>query len=232
MSSDTVDPATQHLLEVIFERFRETGEWPRLDVLRHALVRDEDDLDVVSVGRRLDPAYGHVEVGYQTKATLTIHGVALCRGSGDILEDCLRTVKFAYDRYVETGPDAKFTSQDLVREFGMSAVRLNRTHELIASVPGMNGGGSDDDGWHVLLTADIARFKRADSVQELLAQTPRARGLNALAPPLRFPTNPGPAGAMLGLPGTDPAVFISVAEQHKKDLGRPFRDLIGPNVSG
>src|SRR4051794_4872383 len=120
MSGDTVDPETQHLLEVIFERFRETGEWPRLDVLRHALVLDDDDLDVQGVGRRLDPAYGHVEVGYQTTATLTIHGVALCRGSGDILEDCLRTVRFAYVRYLEAGPDARFTSHDLVREFEMS----------------------------------------------------------------------------------------------------------------
>jgi hypothetical protein len=114
----------------------------------------------------------------------------------------------------------------------MNAVRLNRTHELIASVPGMNGGGSDDDGWHVLLTADIARFKRTESVQELLAQTPRAQGLNALAPPSPLPTNPSPAGAVLGLSGRDPAVFISVAEQHKNDLGWPFRDLLEPKVFG
>jgi hypothetical protein len=232
MSSDTVDPETQHLLEVILERFRETGEWPRLDALRHALVRNDDDLDVVGVGRRLDPAYGHVELGYQTKATLTIHGIALCRGSGEILEDCLRTVKFAYHRYVETGPDARITSQDLAREFEMSAVRLNRTRELIAWVPGMNGGGSDDDGWHVLVTADIARFKRTESVPDLLAQTPRARGLNAFAPPTPLPTNPGPAAVVSGTLARKPAVFISVAEQHKDDLGRPFRDLLGPKVSG
>jgi hypothetical protein len=92
--------------------------------------------------------------------------------------------------------------------------------------------GSDDDGWHVLLTADIARFKRADSVQELLSQIPRAKGLNALAPPLPRPANASPAGATPRLSSSDPAVFISVAEQHNYDLGRPFRDLLGPKVSG
>ena len=232
MSSDTVDAATQHLLEVIFERFRETGEWPLLDVLRHALVRNDDDLDVEGVGRRLDPAYGHLELGYQTKATLTLHGVALCPGSNEVLEDCLRTVKFAYDRYVETGPNARFTSQDLIREFGMNAIRVNRTRELIAFVPGINGGGSDSHGWHMLLTADIARFKRTASVQELLAQTPRSRGLNAFAPPTPLPRIPDPSAPVAGPSDRNPGVFISVAEQHKDDLGRPFRNLLEPKVRG
>lgn len=49
--------AVTHLLQVVFDRFHAAGEWPSVDRLRHELDQADDELDVIGVGRGLDPAY-------------------------------------------------------------------------------------------------------------------------------------------------------------------------------
>lgn len=177
-----------HLLQVIFEHFHGSGEWPLLDRLRHELDRADDDLDVVRVGRELDPALGTVTIGYEARASLTIHGVARCSGSGLELDDILRTMVFAYQQFRSRGPGARLASKDLEDALGLDPLRLRRTFELIQWLPGVGGGeGGAPDSWSREITPDITKFRRVKVITDLLAAAPRSgrmAGPVALTQPL------------------------------------------------
>ncbi|MGC8635397.1 MAG: abortive infection family protein [Candidatus Limnocylindrales bacterium] len=173
------------LLQAVFDRFHANGEWPLVDTLQYELEVGDVDLDVVRVGEHLDPALGLVHVGYQGRASLTIHGVALCSGADGDLEDATRTMRYAYARYRAAGPNAQLTNDDLVRDLGMDPLRTRRTYELIHWLPGIGGGGGDGAGsWYRQITADIRRFKNVRTREDLLAAAPRPERLR---PPAQVP---------------------------------------------
>ncbi len=173
------------LLQAVFDRFHERGEWPLVDALQYELEVADLELDVVKVGERLDPVLGLVHVGYQARASLTIHGVALCSGSSEDLEDAAQTMRYAYTRYRAAGVNAKITNEDLVRDLGMDTLRTRRTYELIHWLPGIGGGGGNGaESWYRQITADVRRFKKVRSVNDLLAAAPRPERLH---PPPQVP---------------------------------------------
>lgn len=170
----------RRLLQVVFDRFHQTGEWPLVDVLRHELDLADDDLDVVMVGQRLEPALGRVEIGYQGRASLTIHGVALCSGAQEELTDSLQTMRYAYARFRANGPGARFDSEDLSRDLGFDGIRIRRTYELIQWLPGIGGGGPvSPDNWYREIVAEITRFRRVETIADVLEAAPRPGGANA-----------------------------------------------------
>jgi uncharacterized protein (TIGR02391 family) len=145
--NDLAERLANHLMQVVFDRFSETGEWPLVDQLRHELDQADDDLDVMETGRNLDPAFGSVGIGYQARAQLTIHGAARCSGSEQVLEDLLRTVRHP--------------------------LRELRTYSFLGSIPGIGGGSGDPTGsWQREVTPDITRFKRVETIAGLLATIP------------------------------------------------------------
>ena len=167
----------RRLLQVVFDRFHQTGEWPSVDVLRYELDLEDDDLDVATVGQRLEPALGRLESGYQARASLTIHGLALCSGADQELTDTLQTMRYAYARFRANGPGARFDSEGLSRDLGFDAIRIRRTYELIQWFPGIGGGGAvSPDDWYREILPDITRFKHVESVADLLAAVPRPGG--------------------------------------------------------
>lgn len=182
-----------HLLQVIFDHFHGSGEWPLLDRLRHELDRADDDLDVIRVGRELDPALGTVTIGHDARASLTIHGVARCSGSEVELDDVLQTMLLAYQRFRTHGPGARFASKDLEGELGLDPLRMRRTSELIQWLPGIGGGeGGAPDSWSREITPDITKFRRVKMITDLLAAAPRPgriAGPVALTQPL-LPSKP------------------------------------------
>jgi hypothetical protein len=187
-SSNPADQPTaeeRQLLQAVFERFHERGEWPLVDALQYELEVADVELDVVKVGEHLDPALGLVHVGYQGRASLTIHGVALCSGAHGDLDDATRTMRYAYARYRAAGPTAQLTNEDLVRDLGMDPLRTRRTYELIHWLPGIGGGGGDGaTSWYRQITADIRRFKHVRTSEDLLAAAPRPA---RLYPPPQVP---------------------------------------------
>jgi hypothetical protein len=173
---DAASPEELHFIQIVFDRFRARGEWPLVDDLRHQLDLADDDLDVVGVGGGLDPALGLLQIGPQGRATLTIQGVALCSGSKNVLRDLLRTLAYAYRRYRRAGTAAQVTSAGLAEDLRMGPVRVRRTYELIHWLPGIGGGSGDGtEAWSREITADVTRFKRVQTVPELLSSVPRPR---------------------------------------------------------
>jgi hypothetical protein len=204
-----------HLLEVVFKEFREKGDWPFVERLRHQLDLADDELDVIGVGRQLDPGLGRIDVGFEARATLTIHGVASCSDASRELSDCLAVAKYSYARYRSDGPTAKITSDDLARDLGFDALRLAKARELTQWLPGLNGGGgSDGESWHRLVTGDITAFRHVETVAGMLGIAPRPRGLNALSPPPSPPTGSiGPSGdaRLHSVPRETPAAIRGAA---------------------
>jgi uncharacterized protein (TIGR02391 family) len=165
-----------HLLSVIFERFARTGEWPVVGQLRHELDQADDDIDVLAAGRAMDPNLGTVGLSHGDRASLTLHGIARCPGSEEVLEDLLRTMQLAYRRFRAQGIDARIGSDDLIEELGLSTLRVRRTYELMWTLPGIGGGsGSSAESWMREVTPDITTFKRAQTGADLLAAAPERR---------------------------------------------------------
>jgi hypothetical protein len=180
---------TDHLLAAVFERFAMTGEWPLVGQLRHELDKANDDIDVMAVGRELGPNLGTVGLSHGDRASLTIHGIARCPGSGEVLEDLLRTMRLAYERFRADGTGAAITSDDLRNDLGFSALRVRRTFELMWTLPGIGGGtGASEGSWRREITADITAFRRAHTVQDVIAAAPSRR--RPLQPEISPPSSP------------------------------------------
>lgn len=172
----SAETEVDHLLSVIFERFARTGEWPVVGQLRHELDQADDDIDVMAVGREMDPSLGTVGLNQGDRASLTLHGIARCPGSEEVLEDLLRTMQLAYRQFRARGIDARIGSDDLMAELGLSPLRVRRTYELVWSLPGIGGGSGDPaESWGREVTADITTFKRAQTTADLLAAAPGRR---------------------------------------------------------
>jgi hypothetical protein len=237
--------ATVHLLQVVAEAFVSAGEWPLVEMLRHQLDKVDDDLDVISVGRSLPASDGAIDIGYEGRIFLTIHGLARREVAARELEDCLSVVRFAYARFREVGPGARVTSGELREELGLDDLRLVKVENLTHSIPGFGGGGGSSAlEWHRLLTAEITRFKHIETVEAMLDAIPSRRGLVAYRPESSVPETPSrrssdaaPETRLSDDTERDAAarsanVFISVPERWKEKLGIPFRDRLGPSVHG
>jgi hypothetical protein len=58
--NDLAERLANHLMQVVFDRFSETGEWPLVDQLRHELDQANDDLDVMETGATSIPLSGRL----------------------------------------------------------------------------------------------------------------------------------------------------------------------------
>jgi predicted ATPase len=164
-----------HLMQVTFERFHANGAWPRVADLQVELDRAKDGLDVVAVGKGLDPGLGSGHDA-QGEVTLTLHGIALCDGSSEELVDTLAVVRYAYQRYLDEGVGAKIKSHVLGETFGLSDLRLRRLHLLVQHVPGLYGGGGEPGGaWYRQTDLAIRQFSNVTTVEEMLSRIPRMR---------------------------------------------------------
>jgi hypothetical protein len=172
----------RHLLQVIFDRFHETGDWPLEADLRYELDQADDGLDIPDVARRLVPGYAYVQSG-EIPATLTIHGVAASTGSEGELQDLLAVTQYAYRRYRDGHGKGRFTDADLATDMGMDELQVRRVQKLLGGLPWDGGGGGDAGGgsWYRIVGSDIVLFKRVQTVAELMAAIPLPQRLDPIA---------------------------------------------------
>ncbi len=241
-----------HLLLVIFERFHGSGEWPSVDRLRYELDQADDELDVIRVGRDLDPVFGSVGIGQDARASLTIHGIARCAGSAEELDDVLRTIMLAYKCFRTHGPGARIDSGDVEVALGLGPLQLRRTFELIQWQPGIGGGtGGASDSWSREITPDITRFRRLRTTADLLALAHRPGRSTGLAAPTQPVLASTPVATAIAVaPGSaalaslhpsvaetagalfDDAHYAQAAFQAFKALEVRLRTLSGLDLSG
>jgi Predicted nucleotide-binding protein containing TIR-like domain len=214
----------RRLIQAVFDRFVVAAEWPLVAELQHALDHGGEDLDVESVGAGLDRVLGVVDsTRYQGRAQLSIHGVSLCVGGASVLDDLRRTATLEYERWLADGVTAQLTSADLATVCGFSDLQLRRTRVLMDQLPGwLSISGGPDTPWTVALGLGIRRLKGVETVEQLLAVVPLPG----------YPDSTWPLSATRATatqPAPRQAVFISVAESHKRSLAYPLRDLLEAN---
>jgi len=147
---EPIEPTGEQLrlIQLTFDHYKMTGEWPLVDQLQHALDRAGEDFDVVDSGGGLDPALGRVDRGYQGRVALTLRGVRRCEGSEAELQAALDTMRLAVRRWLHDGPGATVSSADVESELGLEPALSRRILEYINWLPGIAGGtGMSDGSW-------------------------------------------------------------------------------------
>ena len=160
------------LIDLAFQRFAESGEWPEVEKLQHDLDRLDDDLDVDEVGRRLPGYLGSVNSGGQPRrVALTLRGIRKAEGSGPVLNDMVRLIQEAYRCWKRDGEAARLRKQDMLPVFQGDELRLRRAFTLALQVPGAiwSGSGGPDDPWDRQVTSAIRPYRKLVTINELLA---------------------------------------------------------------
>lgn len=157
------------LLNAAYARFRDSGEWPRIDELQHALDRAEEDRDVDSIAESLDRRYGWRSRGQDEYVELTLCGVAACEGAEDDLADVLTVGRKAFSLYLVHGAGFSLSSSDVAPDLEEDGVRLRRVLILGRWLPGWGGGSSSADAWTRIITREIRRWRDVATVDAMLA---------------------------------------------------------------
>ena len=166
----------QRLLQAVFDRFSATAEWPDRERLQWELDRDGVDLDIKTIGQGLDPAWGRVGSGHRESVSLTVHGLARCEGSSDVLDDLLACVRLALERRASLGPGVRLTSDDLGQLFTTDVLRTRRAFALLQLIVGIGGGSGAPVGeWYREITEDIRRYRDVATPADLVARMPHVR---------------------------------------------------------
>jgi hypothetical protein len=175
-TAEQVPDEDRHLMQVVFDHFHATGDWPVLADLRHQLDLVDDDLDVPAVRLRLDPGLGRVPINRQEKVTLSIHGIALCEGSEQEIGDILAVMQYAYRRFRSDGPTAQLTRQAMT-DLDLDVLRMTKAEEQFHWFTGIGGGSGDptSDTWYRDITDDILAMRNVHTTSDLLAIAFRPR---------------------------------------------------------
>jgi hypothetical protein len=149
----------QRLLQLVFDKFQADGVWPLIDDLQLDFDHSSVELDVVAVGRALNPSLLRIDHSYQGHVWLTLPGISACHGGQAQLEDLLYVVQEGVRGYLTVGLNAPVSSDDLRASLGWDDVRLARVHLLVQSLPGFGGGQSSATSWARFVSRDVPYSK-------------------------------------------------------------------------
>jgi hypothetical protein len=114
-------PDFQRLVDRIVASFLEDGDWPTVDALRHALDREDDDLDILGLASTFPPSLGRIDLDDGGRASLTVRGVVAAAGGQPVLAELVEAAGYANALYRDHGPDdARLTSGDLAARNALS----------------------------------------------------------------------------------------------------------------
>jgi hypothetical protein len=106
-------------MQLSFDAFHQTGDWPDVEKLQHQLVRENDSLDLYAVGDRIPSEIGTNPIRIDNHCQLTVAGVALCNGSDEevshfvsALRIAARIREFSADDYALTRSGETFKQPD------------------------------------------------------------------------------------------------------------------------
>lgn len=174
-----VECRQRHLFQVIYDHFRETGEWPKYRQLGRQLV---GEMDVQEVAQSLPPGYinaneaHHASFGdieYSEEATLTVPAIRLCDGSEPDLSDFIRVLQLCVRRHFDNSnlETPKLSWQDLEQELGMPDLTVRKMIRLIVREPHIYAGGLtelDPPSWWMNISEGVSHYKGVQSIDEYI----------------------------------------------------------------
>ena len=167
----------QRLLQTIYDAFKETGEWPRLQYVETTLHHDHridlrTVLDILPEGlTNLSPGF----VNPQIEVTLTLAGLARCSGAEADLGLFWRLLRRCVDEDGRFRPPPsspampKVRITDLATEWAIPISRFARLVKILDFEPWayMSNKVSDED-WELLIHSTIRQFESVKSLEEYL----------------------------------------------------------------
>jgi hypothetical protein len=236
-------------LNLVYEPFRDGGDWPQQRYLEKSLRRHGLSLDSVFEGMppglmAPDPAYTHFYVRPDEPIALTIAGMSACTGSQGDIDLFLRALQFfvaledAYSPPPTGGGPLNAGTTELVNDLGLTEDEAERVYQLTRHEIGMLGsGGGHPDNWQFELTPDIQRFAGVSTIDDYLeerivpqAYRKAAFDLGALTSPSPFSLQSALAPEPLDGPETPSAPESQPTRWHRLTLLN--RALAHPLISG
>ncbi len=167
----------QRLLQTVYDAFKQTGEWPRLQYVQTTLHHD-CGIDLATVVASLPDGLTTLSPGWinpQMEVALTVAGVARCTGAEDDLSIFWRLLQRAVeeDRRFRPSPTSldtpKLRTADLANEWGVPNSIFVRVGKLLAFEPWayMSKQLSASD-WELMISPTIRQFDSANSLGEYL----------------------------------------------------------------
>lgn len=193
-----VQARQQRLLQVIYDYFRETAEWPKYRQLGRQLVREMDvqlvaqslPLGYINADRAHHANYGDIE--NSEEAIITVPSIYLCDGSGSDLGDFIRALQLCVQRHFDSSNlgTPKLTREDLERELEMPDLTARKVIRLMVREPGVSAGGLtefDSPSWWMNISDYVARYEGVQSIEEYLDRRPVTFYSGLPRPPFGYP---------------------------------------------
>lgn len=170
-------PAVIRCLELVYEGFAKTGEWPSASAIQRQLARARDDFDFLAALEGLPPELGWRSRDSEDRAQLALRGVARCEHSAADVNAFVAVVRACYDRYIGDDDDLSVNSEEFRQSLGLNNLALARLYKLVQTESGFWNGlsGFLDGGWSLTINPDrIRHFGAIETFADYLGAKERA----------------------------------------------------------
>lgn len=190
----------RRLLQLVFDHFSRTAEWPIISRLQRDLVRNGDSLDLDPLTSQIPVELGfRVPSGSANSFQLTIRGVVMLAPESQEVADFETAMRLCCELYLVEDDKPMLTSARLRDQEGMDELRLRKLEILLQmdSFLTASGGGTDaDHSWYQYVSDRCHRFRGARTAADYLAICEQIHAQAAVTP---RPTVP-PVGRRLRRP--------------------------------
>jgi hypothetical protein len=207
----------------IYQAFEQEGDWPARAVLQRQLVREGEFINVSQLAVDLPPQLGHREAPPEERIVLHLLALRYVDAARPMLEQFIRVLRLAADRYQSDEDDLLIRRQDLTEALGLSndeATRLSRV--LLRDARFLGGGPMEIDDWQrPIHDAGLVDFLKVEDIDTYLAT--EAQLLQARRPgaaPTASPDHQELPASKVAQPSFD--VFICHASEDKEGVARPL----------
>ena len=161
-------------LQIVYDRFRTTGKWPRVRDLQIEL-RDKVNVRALALDAGLSKVV--CESRPAGECFLHLEGIVECKDAQEDIENFLATVRLMARRYVSEGA-SRITKGEIDQELGLgqlASVRLARILLRVAGIAGGSSGTADDATLSLELTEDTLWYENVATIDEFMVVRRRVR---------------------------------------------------------
>lgn len=194
------------VLDSIYDRFEETGEWPDPMQLQREMRAAGGPQALARTASAMPRELGHRDHS-SPRVVLTLFGVACCQASGRLLNAYFTIFALALARHSTPTVNNRVTRGDINALLNDPLLTDRVSRLILADCPFLAGGSADLEEWDLAIDERIVDYEDAGDPNELLAAIAGERGLVALppqpdssppdieaTPPASADVGPGPSG--------------------------------------
>lgn len=224
--------AHRDLLQRVFERFDETGDWPQLEDLQHDFtVGGRDDIDVATTAFAMPRPLGFVQQG---QLILLTRGLSYVESAVGLLDIWAAALRIACQRWIHDHKTAWLTREDVEKLTHGNRHQTDLVSALLLRERWAfgDGRGSPTDDWKQKIIESVRIARHTRDAQTLLEKreavefpepaTGQVPVINEPKPELSAPVTETSAGSS----GPSPHFEAEASKTFEERLRRFFRDPI------